>query len=86
MSDPVVTRCTDREAVAARVAQVMAAAIDGARTIHGAAHVALSGGSARGRGYALVGTAARVAQRAPLVRRRALRGARRRGVQPSPRQ
>ena len=42
---PIVTRCADPEAVAARVAEVMAAAIDGARTIHGAAHVALSGGS-----------------------------------------
>lgn len=54
MSEPVVTRCRDREAVAARVAEVMAAAIDGARTIHGAAHVALSGGSLA-RAYALVG-------------------------------
>ena len=42
------------EAVAARVAEVMAAAIDGARTIHGAAHVALSGGSLA-RAYELVG-------------------------------
>jgi len=41
MSAPIVTHCADREAVAARVAEVMAAAIDGARTIHGAAHVAL---------------------------------------------
>jgi 6-phosphogluconolactonase len=54
MSDPVVTRCADPEAVAARVAEVMAAAIDGARTIHGAAHVALSGGSIA-RAYELVG-------------------------------
>ena len=55
MSDePVVTRCEDPEAVAARVAEVMAAAIDGARTIHGAAHVALSGGSVV-RAYELVG-------------------------------
>ena len=54
MSDPVVTRCADPEAVAARVAEVMAAAIDGARTIRGAAHVALSGGSIA-RAYELVG-------------------------------
>ena len=86
MSDePVVTRCEDPEAVAERVAEVMAAAIDGARTIHGAAHVALSGGSLS-RAYELVGPeAARVARRAPVVRRRALRAARRRGVQPPPR-
>ena len=55
MSDkPIVTRCEDPEAVAVRVAEVMAAAIDGARTIHGAAHVALSGGSVV-RAYELVG-------------------------------
>ena len=43
--DPVITRCEDPEAVAERVAEVMAAAIDGARTNHGVAHVALSGGT-----------------------------------------
>ena len=53
--EPVVTRCDDPEAVAARVAEVMAAAIDGARTIHGAAHVALSGGSTPSRAYELLG-------------------------------
>jgi 6-phosphogluconolactonase len=52
--DPIITRCEDPEAVAVRVAEVMAAAIDGARTIHGAAHVALSGGSLS-RAYELVG-------------------------------
>jgi 6-phosphogluconolactonase len=51
--EPVVTRCDDPDAVFARVAEVMAAAIDGARTIHGAAHVALSGGSVVS-AYALV--------------------------------
>ena len=56
MSHPIVTRCADPEAVAPRVAEVMAAAIDGARTIHGAAHVALSGGSLA-RAYELVGPA-----------------------------
>ena len=45
MTSPSSPAATTREAVAARVAEVMAAAIDGARTIHGAAHVALSGGS-----------------------------------------
>ena len=41
-----VTRCADAEEAARRAAKVLAAAIDGARTIHGAAHLALSGGSA----------------------------------------
>jgi 6-phosphogluconolactonase len=41
----VVTRCADLDAAAERVADVLAAAIDGARTVRGAAHVALSGGS-----------------------------------------
>jgi 6-phosphogluconolactonase len=54
VTEPVVTRCADPEAVATRVAEVMAAAIDGARTIRGAAHVALSGGSIA-RAYELVG-------------------------------
>jgi 6-phosphogluconolactonase len=56
VTEPVVTRCTDPEAVAARVAEVMAVAIDGARAIHGAAHVALSGGS-MARAYELAGSA-----------------------------
>jgi 6-phosphogluconolactonase len=50
MTDPVkpiiVTRCADADEAARRAAEVLAAAIDGARTIHGTAHVALSGGSA----------------------------------------
>ena len=50
MTEPVkpivVTRCADAEEAARRAADVLAAAIDGARTIHGTAHVALSGGSA----------------------------------------
>ena len=41
-----VTPCATPEEVWQRVAEVLAAAIDGARTIHGRAHVALSGGSA----------------------------------------
>jgi 6-phosphogluconolactonase len=52
--EPTITRCDDPEAVALRVAEVMAAAIDGARTIRGAAHVTLSGGSIS-RAYELVG-------------------------------
>jgi 6-phosphogluconolactonase len=42
----IVTRCADAAEAAQRTAEVLAAAIDGARTIHGAAHVGLSGGSA----------------------------------------
>jgi 6-phosphogluconolactonase len=42
----IVTRCADAAEAAQRTAEVLAAAIDGARTIHGIAHVALSGGSA----------------------------------------
>ena len=45
MRPTIVTRCADLEAAAARAADVMAAAIDAARTVRGAAHVALSGGS-----------------------------------------
>jgi 6-phosphogluconolactonase len=56
VTEPIVTRCADPEAVAARVAEVMAAAIDGARAIRGVAHVALSGGSIA-RAYELAGPA-----------------------------
>jgi 6-phosphogluconolactonase len=49
-----VTRCADADEAARRTAEVLAAAIDGARTIHGVAHVALSGGSAV-RAYDLLG-------------------------------
>jgi 6-phosphogluconolactonase len=41
-----VSRCDTADEAARRAADVLAAAIDGARTIHGVAHVALSGGSA----------------------------------------
>jgi 6-phosphogluconolactonase len=41
-----VSRCTTPDEALRRTAEVLAAAIDGARTIHGRAHVALSGGSA----------------------------------------
>jgi 6-phosphogluconolactonase len=40
------SRCADADEAARRAAEVLAAAIDAARTIHGVAHVALSGGSA----------------------------------------
>jgi 6-phosphogluconolactonase len=57
-TDPVkpieVTRCADADEAARRAAEVLAAAIDGARTIHGVAHVALSGGSAVN-AYAVLG-------------------------------
>jgi 6-phosphogluconolactonase len=47
MNTPVeVSRCASPEEALQRTAEVLAAAIDGARTIHGRAHVALSGGSA----------------------------------------
>jgi 6-phosphogluconolactonase len=41
----IVTRCPDLEAAAERAADVLATAIDAARTVRGAAHVALSGGT-----------------------------------------
>jgi 6-phosphogluconolactonase len=55
MTDPTVTRCADPGEVAARGAEVLATAIDAARTVHGAAHVALSGGTTVGRLYELLG-------------------------------
>jgi 6-phosphogluconolactonase len=54
-AEPVVTRAETVEDAAARVAQVMATAIDAARTIRGAAHVALSGGSTVAQVYRLLG-------------------------------
>jgi 6-phosphogluconolactonase len=45
MSEPTVTRCADADEAAQRAADVLATAIDSARTVRGAAHVALSGGS-----------------------------------------
>jgi 6-phosphogluconolactonase len=57
-SDPVkpieVSRCANADEAARRAAEVLAAAIDGARTIHGVAHIALSGGSAA-RAFDLLG-------------------------------
>lgn len=55
MSDPTVSRCADPEAVADRAAQVLATAIDAARTVRGEAHVALSGGSTVARVYDRLG-------------------------------
>jgi 6-phosphogluconolactonase len=46
VSDLVVTRCATAEEAYQRAAEVLAFAIDGARTVRGRAHVALSGGSA----------------------------------------
>jgi 6-phosphogluconolactonase len=54
MNAPVVSRCADPDEAARRAAEVLAAAIDGARTIRGEAHVALSGGSAS-RAYDVLG-------------------------------
>jgi 6-phosphogluconolactonase len=53
-SEPVVSRCATVEEAVERAADVLAAAIDGARTIHGRAHVAISGGSAA-RAFDLLG-------------------------------
>jgi 6-phosphogluconolactonase len=52
---PLLTPCADVAEAAARAATVLATAIDAARTVHGQAHVALSGGSTVGRVYELVG-------------------------------
>src|SRR4051794_12999615 len=52
---PLVTRVPDGEAAARRAADVLATAIDAARTVRGAAHVALAGGSTPRRAYQLVG-------------------------------
>ena len=54
MSDPVVTRVLDKDAAAARAAEVLAVAVDGARTVRGDAHLALSGGSTVGAAYRLL--------------------------------
>jgi 6-phosphogluconolactonase len=49
------SRTADAEEAAARAAEVLAAAIDGARTVRGEAHVALAGGSTPRRAYELLG-------------------------------
>jgi 6-phosphogluconolactonase len=46
LTDLVVTRCATADEAFQRAAEVLAFAIDGARTVRGQAHVALSGGSA----------------------------------------
>ena len=53
MSEPIVSRCADAEEAACRAAEVVATALDAARTVRGAAHIALSGGSTVGRAYEL---------------------------------
>jgi 6-phosphogluconolactonase len=55
VGEPVLTRTADAEEVAARAAQVLAAALDAARAIHGAGHGALAGGSTPRRAYELLG-------------------------------
>lgn len=55
MSDPLVSRCADPDAVADRAAQVLATAIDAARAVRGEAHIALSGGSTVARIYDRLG-------------------------------
>ena len=54
-AEPEVTRCQTVEEVAERAADVLATAIDAARTVRGAAHVALSGGSTVGQVYRRLG-------------------------------
>ncbi len=56
MSDPlVVSREPDAETAARRAAEVTAAAIDAARTLHGVAHLGLTGGTTPRRCYELLG-------------------------------
>ncbi|HSD79214.1 MAG TPA: 6-phosphogluconolactonase [Solirubrobacteraceae bacterium] len=55
MHEPLVTRVADAEEAARRAAEVLAAALDGARTVHGVAHGALAGGSTPRRAYELLG-------------------------------
>jgi 6-phosphogluconolactonase len=55
MGDLVLTPTADAEEAARRAAQVLAAALDAARTVHGAAHGALAGGSTPRRAYVLLG-------------------------------
>jgi 6-phosphogluconolactonase len=55
MSEPIVSRCADAEEAACRAAEVVATALEAARTLRGAAHIALSGGSTVGRAYELLG-------------------------------
>jgi 6-phosphogluconolactonase len=54
-AEPVVSRCATVDEVADRTAEVLATAIDAARTVRGAAHLALSGGSTVGRVYRRLG-------------------------------
>jgi len=54
--EPQVTRVDTPEEAAERVADVLATAIDAARTVRGEAHVALSGGSNVAQVYRLVGS------------------------------
>jgi 6-phosphogluconolactonase len=53
--EPVVSRFETPEAAAARAAEVIATTLDAARTVRGAAHVALSGGSTVGQAYRMLG-------------------------------
>jgi 6-phosphogluconolactonase len=56
MSDePVVARVETVEEAARAAADVLATAISSARTVHGEAHIALSGGSTVGQAYRLLG-------------------------------
>jgi 6-phosphogluconolactonase len=52
---PLVTSVADEEEAARRAADVIATALDAARTVHGVAHAALSGGTTPRRAYELLG-------------------------------
>jgi 6-phosphogluconolactonase len=55
VAELVLTRTADAEQAARRAADVLATALDGARTVRGAAHAALAGGSTPRRAYQLLG-------------------------------
>jgi 6-phosphogluconolactonase len=52
---PLITSVADEEEAARRTAEVLATALDAARTVHGVAHGALSGGTTPRRAYELLG-------------------------------
>jgi 6-phosphogluconolactonase len=52
---PLITSVPDEEEAARRTAEVLATALDAARTVHGVAHGALSGGTTPRRAYELLG-------------------------------
>jgi 6-phosphogluconolactonase len=53
--EPLVTMVADEDEAAERAAEVLATALDAARTVHGVAHASLAGGSTPLRAYELLG-------------------------------